>query len=144
MANFWCVDPENNVEEISLSFKGREFKIWVKRELTVGEQRAIDTAGFRSLRGFGRDSKTQDASAEPEIGIDWNRQSFARTATYLTDWTLADEAGNKMVIGRDTIESLRTDIYKVIEDAITEHVAKQAAMRKNDQTGGPSQQAISA
>lgn len=142
MGNFWCVDPANNVELLDLSYGGRDFKVWVKRELSVGEQRSIDTAGFRSLKGFQKSAG--GAETEPEIGIDWNRQSFARTATYLTDWSLTDDAGNKMLVSRDAIESLRPAIYKVIEDAITAHVERMAEIRKNEQTGAPSPQAISA
>lgn len=135
MGNFWCVDPVNNVEEIPLSYGGRDFKIFLKRELTVGEQRSIDTSGFRSVAGL-----TGKQDAEPEIMVDFKRQSFAKTVAYLVDWTLSDDLGNKMPLGEDSVRSLRPAVYKVIEDAVKAHVERTDAIRGNAETGASSPQ----
>jgi hypothetical protein len=154
VGNFWTVDPTSNVDQIDLSYGGRDFTIWVRRDLTVGETRLVETAGFRKLTGIGNRAKATQAAAQKsamtpeddgmEIAIDWKLQSFARTATYLTDWTLADDAGNKLPLTRDTVESLRPEVYKVVEDAINEHVEARAKIRKNEQTGGEASRQISA
>lgn len=142
MGNFWCVDPASNTEVLTLSYAGHEFKITVLRELTVGEQRAIETAGFHRMTMGGRRSQNQDDGAA--IAVDWNKQSFARTLTYLKDWTLTDDKGNKLPISRDMIESLKTPVYEVIDAAITKHVEAMEELRKNAQTGDASQLPTSA
>ena len=141
MASMWCVDPER--DRLDLEALGHPFWIDVKRELTVGEQRKVETAGFRGVVQ-GAETRRPGEAASTEIAIDWRTQSFARTEVYLLDWSLADDKGNKLKISRDVVESLKQPVYAAIETGITAHVEAQAALIKNDPSSGSGPRAISA
>ena len=141
--NFWCVTPET--DEVTIEVAGHQAKLWLKRELTVGEQREVDTAGFRSVGGLGGGRQRAGGPAsEPEIMVDWKAQSFARTLAYVADWDMTDGKGNKLKIARATIESLRQSVHEAIEVAISAHIERQEALRKNVQSGESLPPAISA
>ena len=103
---------------------GNTQPFWIKlvRELSTGAARKVTTAGWTGMRAGPKD--------EPEIAIDWQRQSFARTEAYLKDWSLTDDDSKKLPITRESIEWLRQDVYAVIEAAITAHVEAMADQKK--------------
>ena len=140
MGNFWCVTPET--DRLELEALGRPFWIDVVRELTVGEQRQVDTGGFRG--GVQGAEGQRAADRQTEIAIDWKAQSFARSEVYIKDWSLADDKGNKLPIKRATIEALRQPVFQAIEDGLTKHIETQAALRKNAPSGDAGPRAISA
>lgn len=123
--SLWTVAPET--ERVNLEYNGTAFWIELKQELTIGEQRRMETAGFRGAR-----TGTSVPEGDNEISIDWRAQSFARTEIYLVDWSLADDAGNKLKLTKDTIQALRQDVYDLIEKAINAHVEARAAVKKAD------------
>ena len=66
--------------------------------------------------------KTQTREAEqPEAQFDWTEYSFARAITYLTDWSLADDKGNKLPVTRPNIEALNQGVFEIIDRAIDQH-----------------------
>lgn len=135
MSNFWCVEPET--DDVEVSVDGRSFKVWFKRELTVGEQRQVDTAGFRAITGV---MSNRRGGGEPEIAIDWKAQMFARVVAYVADWSLVDEKGNKLPLP-DTLYQLRSSVFDAIASALDAHVERRETMRKNGQSEtGPSAQ----
>jgi hypothetical protein len=139
----WCVSAD--ADEIPVQLPGPdgalyEHKLWLKRELSVGEQRDVETSGFRSVRGFTPDKARPGEAADPSIQIDWRAQSFARAVAYLTNWTLADENGNKLPVARATVEALRPPVFDAIEAAINAHVEARPEAR-GKATGGPSPRA---
>jgi hypothetical protein len=138
--NFWTVAPKTEWVEFELD--GRKGKLELKLELTVGEQRDVDTAGFKSVGNLG--ARKDDERSNPEIGVDWKAQSFARTLAYLVDWDLADDYNNKIKVSKATVESLRQPVYAALESAINAHVERQESLRKNDRAGEPQSPAISA
>lgn len=138
MGSMWIVAPETDRYELTAAGIG-DFWIVIKRELNVGEQKRLTTAGFRSMTGFGRQEPTAvgEPPRETELVIDWKQQTFVRTETYLVDWSLADDAGNKLAI-RDTLQLLRQPAYDAIEAAINAHVARREK-EKNVPAGAPPQ-----
>lgn len=93
------------------------FEIVVARRLSIGEERAVITGGWRGMSG------THGSGEDARIDIDWQRQTFARTMAYVKDWTLKEDDGAKLPLNSDTVKSLHPELFSVIENAITEHIA---------------------
>lgn len=118
MGSKWTVAPAT--VRVELEILGEPCWLTLKRELSIGEQRRANTAGFRGMTGFGKDAEGE--AKETEIGIDWRGQTFARTMEWLVDWSLTDDEGNKLKVSRPVVEALRQDVYGPIEQAINAHV----------------------
>ena len=149
MASKWTVRPDTRKLELEWTDEDgnvEPFWIDVKKHLTVGEEKRSMTAGFRSMSTSKKaqtGAKDEDAAGSTEIQVDWQAQSFARTETYLTDWSLLDEKNVKLKLCREVIESLHPGVFKVIEDGITAHVEAMEQEKKRKGSGnGP--QALSA
>ena len=132
MGSIWTVNPSDD-ERVDLVWDGAQggpkaFWVRLKRELTVGEDRQVKTAGWKSVGGVGK------GTGEQEIRIDWKVTGLVRTFMYLTDWSLTDEKDRKLAISLEVLESLHTEVFDLIEQAITVHVEAQAAKKKG--TGG--------
>lgn len=117
----WTVKPTTRTVPLTYvdpAGKSRPFEIVLKRHLNIGEQRNISTAGWQGMRG----TKTGD-EVDARIDVDWQRQTFARTEQYLVSWTLKEDDGTPVDLNPDVIRSLNQDVYGLIEDAITAHIA---------------------
>lgn len=139
MGSIWTVQPDTRrLDLVYVDPDGNSHPFWVKvkRRLTVGETRRMQTAGFGGMR---QAAGTTDA----EVSVDWQSMSFARADVYVTDWSLEDDKQTKLPVKRETIEALHPDVFKLIEDAITKHVEEMAA-EKNSGAGGTRPSAISA
>jgi len=145
--NIWCVKPEQDTIDLEWDSPAgvRKFSISVKKRLTVGEERRIMTAGWRSMSSVKQEPQpatglgVQEAAPPPstEIQIDWRAQTFARSEVYLLSWTLP------VPLTREGIESLDPDVYAIIENAITAH--KEAMDKaKKLRTGSSAPERISA
>lgn len=137
MGSVWSVTPED--DKIDLVWETcqtgpKPFWIRLKQNLTVGEDRAIRTAGWKGVSGIGK------ANAEQEIKIDWKANGIVRAAVWITDWSLTDDKNNKLQISVPQIEALHRDVFDVIENAITAHVeaieAKKKALTVRQPEGG--------
>ena len=130
-ANDWTVKPEETT--IDLVYKrpdGTERGFWirVRNELNVGEARRVTTAGWRGMSSTqAKNDDPKDAERQTEISIDWRAQTFARTQAYLLDWSLTKDG---VPMTRDGIESLKPEVYEVIENAITAHKEAMDAAKK--------------
>ncbi len=129
--SIWTIKPETEtLHQTYVAKDGQSHQFWikVKRHLTVGETRRVQTAGWRGVRqptpGQGADG------GGPEIQVDWRATSFARTEAYLVDWSLEDEPGKKIPVTREGIETLNPSVFAMIEDAITAHVEEMAQEKK--------------
>ena len=139
MSNPWSVEPEE--ERIDLVWKdgtvAREFWVTVKKRLTIGESRKM----LKSISKVASKLKTKNSEAEaPEAQFDWTEYSFARAMTYLIDWSLADDKGNKMRLTRATLESLNQEVFDIIDTAIDQHdtnVADRESKKTNAGGGTP-------
>jgi hypothetical protein len=134
MGSVWTVKPEP-VRLEGLFWQGHEFWLEVKRRLTEGERRRMSTAGFRSVSGPG--------TPERPGRIGEQVLSYTRTLTYLLDWSLLDERGNKLALTRDTLEQLDPDFYAAVEAALNEHVERME-QEKKARTGDDKPSLISA
>ena len=132
MANKWTVTPETARLDLKDPIDGELFWVSVKKRLTIGETKFVQTAGLKSVSGF--QGRTAGDDREMSMNIDWKRQSIARTLMYVVDWSLADDKGTKLKVQPDVIESLRPELYEAIENGITEHVEAMEAEKKA-QTG---------
>lgn len=132
MANKWTVAPDTVRKDLKDPRDGEQFWISIKKLLTIGEDKAVKTAGLKSVSGFGAQAQRAAGSDGPDMAmnVDWKRQSIARTEMYLVDWSLADDKGVKLKVQRDVIESLSPEVYEVIENAITEHVEQMEEEKK--------------
>jgi hypothetical protein len=145
MSSVWCVSPEEEkLELIFVDPAGNTNPFWikVKKRLTVGEERKVQTAGWRGLSGMAS-SKAEAREQGPEIQIDWKSTTFARAEAYLTDWSLSDDKGKKLPVTREVIETLHPDVFDLIENAISAHV-KAMADEKKLRTGSAEPSATSA
>lgn len=130
MASIWTVAPESVTKElIYVEPDGSTYPFWVKlkKRLTIGEQRRVQTAGWK---GISTGPRSRGAEGEQEISIDWKLMGFARTVEYLLDWSLADDARTKLPLTRETLESLNEDVYDLIDGAVKEHVEAMAEEKK--------------
>lgn len=125
MASIWTVAPEEkreNLVYVDPTGTTHPFSITLKRHLTVGEERAVMTAGWAGVR--------PRTGGEAEIRVDWNIQGFARARAYLIDWSLTDDKGVKLPITAQVIETLHSDVFTIIDNAITAHVEAMAEEKK--------------
>ena len=125
MANPWIVEPDDTkIDLVWDDRRGESRKFWikVKSDLSIGESR-------RMLKGISNVSTPiQKRGEEPknaEASFEWTEYSFARCESYLLDWSLADENGDKMPITRDSLEQLHTDLFDLIDNAIDAHESRQ-------------------
>ena len=93
--------------------------IVIKHRLTVGDQKRIDTAGLKRLVQPQDPKRKADA---PSIEIDFKEFSFARTESYLQEWSFVDDSGRPVAVSRSSIEALDTKSYDEIETAISKHI----------------------
>jgi hypothetical protein len=144
MSNPWSVEPEE--EKIELVWKDddieREFWIMVKKRLTIGESRRM----LKSISKVHSKLKSQGGEAEaPEASFDWTEYSFARAMTYMIDWSLADDKGNKMQLNRSNLESLNQTVFDIIDKAIDQHDTNVAGREsKKTSAGGETRKPTSA
>lgn len=131
--NFWCVSPDTTEVPFTATVRGesRTAKLWLKNELTVGEEKESSMAGFRS---FGKQQGREGA----EVMVDWKSQSFARACAWIADWDLTDGRGNKLPIGRATVEALRGPVFDAMEAAINAHVEAMTDVKKAPSGDAPS------
>ena len=142
MSNRWTVKPEERRVEIELD--GEPHWLLLKKYLTEGEKRRVMTAGWRGVKQAGESRRGQAADDRgAEISIDWQTQTFARTLTYVSGWSLQDDRGVTLPRTIDVIESLREEIYEPIETAITKHI-EEMAEEKKAMSGRPVLRATSA
>lgn len=116
-SSVWTVKPLTTQYDLVFVPEGGDPKpFWVKlaRRLNVGEKRALQTAGWSGMRQGGDGT---------EINVDWTRMTFARVETYLKDWSLQDDDGNKLPLTAETIRTLDEGVYELIEGAVSQHVA---------------------
>lgn len=128
MANKWTVAPETVRLDLTDPVDGEQFWVAVKKRLTIGETKFVQTAGLKSVSGF--QARQPGEEREMSMNIDWKRQSIARTLMYVVDWSLADDKGVKLKVQADVVESLRPDLYETIENGITAHVEAMDAEKK--------------
>lgn len=131
MGNPWTVAPE--VVEIPLEWTdptgvARSFWVKIKKFLTVGEERVVQTAGWKGVTGMGGGEGATGADAE--IRIDWKQTSFARAMSYLVDWSLEDDKHNRMPLSMNSLQALHPEVFELIENAITKHLEAMAAEKK--------------
>lgn len=133
MSSKWGVSATaKRVSGLRHPVTGDEFWVEFRERLTVGEKKRMTTGGFRGVTGMG----SKDPDATPSIDVDWTTQAFGRMATYLVDWSLADDNGNKMPLGNsrntrlDAIMNLDEDVYDVIEKALNAHVEAMEESKK--------------
>lgn len=143
MGSIWTVAPETT--RLDANWQGHAFWLDVKRQLTEGERRRVAMAGFKGMSGFSQaqqPTRTGESPRETSLDIDWVSQSFTRTLTWVVDWSLSDEKGNKLALRRDTLEALHPGVYEAIEAAINAHV-EAMEQEKKAPTGGRKLKAIS-
>lgn len=129
MGNPWTVAPETVV--INLTWNdpagvAREFWVKIKKYLNVGEERMVQTAGWKGVSGMGGG----EGAGETEIRIDWKATSFARATAYLVDWNLEDDKHNRMPLTTASLMALHAEVFELIENAISEHIKAASEEKK--------------
>jgi hypothetical protein len=98
--------------------------IAVKRELSVGEQKAMQTGGLLNIAG-----KPGVAEEDVKIGIDWRRYGVARISAYVVDWNAKDAQGKPVPFSVEAVEMLDEAGFERIENAISEHIKAERAKK---------------
>lgn len=130
MSSFWTVEPET--KPIELEWRGRSFTIHVKRELTAGEETRIDMGSFMRGRRVEKPTIGNAAvmEADVEMALDLEALTFLKVKTWLADWDLKDDNGQKMPVSLDTLRAMKGGLFKVIDKAIEMHAAEVADLEK--------------
>lgn len=97
--------------------------IEVKRRLTNGERRRLNTAGLSKSLTIGNEQNQ-------EIDIDFAEFSLARAAMWIVDWSFEDD-GRRVAVTRVALESLDEETADEIDKALDAHIE---AMAGNSQT----------
>ena len=136
--SIWTVEPETERLELTYRYRNeageqQDVPFWldVKKFLTVGEQRRLETAGFGSVEA--RQRRSDEAAL---MTIDWQRMSFAQAEIYIVDWSLKDEREVKLPITRETIESLAKPVFTLIDEALKAHVEAMEEKSSGKTKGG--------
>jgi hypothetical protein len=141
----WFVQPE--VQKIDLEWEapdGSKHTFWIecKRMLSIGEERAMmksiakvsQKVKSKAERRAARSSEEVEANAD----FDWTEYSFARMLTYITDWSLTDEKGNKIPRTREKLNGFHQSLFQLIDEAVDEHTDTQDQEKKvSDSESGP-------
>lgn len=132
MSSIWTVSPEDDRVDLTYNDGAIEHAFWVrfKKLLSIGEDRRVQTAGWTGMRGVVRGKNATDADIDPEIRIDWSKQTFARAAAYLTEWSLTDDQRRPLPLAVDTIAALHPSVFALIDNALTAHIEAQAQEKK--------------
>jgi len=109
-------------EVVRLPLSGEDW-IEVKRELTVGEQRAAMARTVKTMRSDGR--------FEPDLAMIGKSEVVA----YLVDWSFTGDDDKPVKCSADAIDSLTVDTYDEIEKAIHAHIKRVEDERKNAMSG---------
>ena len=129
MGSKWQVKPET--DRYTLTWNGESFWVEIKRLLTAGEARRLSGAGVSGVR-VPSDEKQRQAAVSREMSLDWEAMAFARTLTYVVDWSLLDDDENKIPINAKQLESFDPSLLDVIEECITKHVERREQEKKAD------------
>lgn len=105
-------------ETVRITLKNGDW-IEVKKELTVGDEKRLLSSGFKRA-----------SPGSEQIEVDWFTRSIARVEIYLTGWSAVDDKGRPVAITRDAIETLSSEDFDVIDDAIKTHQAAVDAEKK--------------
>lgn len=133
MGNPWTVAPEVITKHLTwLDAEGVERPFWVKikKFLNVGEDRVVKTAGWKGVTGM-----QEGGSGEAEIRMDWKSMGFSRAQAYLVDWNLEDDKQNRLPLTIHSLMALHSDVFELIENAITEHVTAMNDEKKAKKDG---------
>ena len=120
-------------EEIKIELSDGDW-IKIRKRLTVGEERAMMTAGFKRVH--------HGEGASGDIEIDWPTNSLARAVTYLLDWSFKDDEGKSVECNGDAIKALDPEALDEINAAIDKHL-EAMEQEKKATSGGRKLKAIS-
>jgi hypothetical protein len=95
----------------------------IRRELTVGEQRAAMARTVKSMRADGRIEPDLEAVGKSEI------------AAYIIDWSFVDANDKRVPYSWAALDNLTADAYAEIETAVRGHISALEADRGKAKSG---------
>lgn len=98
----------------------------VKKELTVGEARAVMASMVKTMRADGR--------IEPDL----SKVGKAEIAAYIVDWSFVDESDKRVPYSSNALDNLTVSTFDEIEASVKAHIASVEAARGKSQTGSSS------
>jgi hypothetical protein len=101
---------------------------WVelKKELSVGEEKAFRSAGLRHMKQDG---------GESAIVVDWAAMATARVEAYLVGWSAKGQNGKPLAVTATSIKALHKDDFEEIDKLVEKHM-EATGETKNEQSGG--------
>lgn len=98
---------------------------WIdlKRELTIGDQKALESAALHDpiiING---------TLYQP---IDWGKYELIRVTVWITGWSLLDLQGQPAPIALDAVKALRPTSFAAINATIVARVTEASAKKKTD------------
>lgn len=141
MASFWTVVP-NQVERKELQFRGRDFWIDLKQELTTGERARIEAAAFRSYsRRGGQDvdkTASDDVAMDMEMNVNFELSKFEKMRVWLAAWSLCDDNNQPLPLTVETLRALKDGLGELIEKAVDDHAKEVRDAAKKPEASGQS------
>ena len=129
----WTVDPTEKIR-VDLTYRGEPFWVELKKELSMGEQKKVESSALHTMR---RNRQQADDEQSADINVNWDLPVFVKVNTYLVDWSLTDDRGNKLPRTLDSLKAMRQPVFKLIEDAVDAH-ARAVEEESKNQLGVPS------
>ena len=121
MPRFRFVSPES----VKIDISDGDW-IEIKRQLTNGEQKAVNRAAFRS-----RYELTDGDTGSSFVEMDMGSFALAKLGAYLVDWSFKDERGKDVKLTPDAMRNLDQETAAEIEAAIDTHIETLAAEKKD-------------
>lgn len=118
MASEWTVEPPSEYPRLPLSWRGKDFWIEVKPELSQGERNRIRTAGIGT---YSRRLTAKDDDDRLDVRPDLDAATYEKLHVWLHDWSLTDDKQNKLPLLYATYRTLRSGLFDVIDKAIEVH-----------------------
>lgn len=111
-----------SVEVVRVPLADSDDWIEIKKHLSAGDQRRIESAGIKPQMIEGRVFQL----------VDWAIHDFDRDIVFLTDWNLVDKDGKPIKLSLDSLRALDFDTFDEINRIILDHVKEQAEAKKKE------------
>jgi hypothetical protein len=110
------------VDVVRLPLEDSDDWIEVKKSLSAGDQRRIESAGLKAQMVDGRVFQL----------IDWASHDFERDIIFLVNWNLVDKDGKEIKLSLDALKALDFDTFDEINKLILKHIVETAQAKKTE------------
>jgi len=109
-----------NPDTHTLNLSGVDRWVEVKKELTVGEQKRLESLPITSLKGDQSDADNR------EVGLNWSAYYLGKLEIYLVDWSLRGRDGKVIPLSKANIHGLKQATAEEITVALDAYLEETA------------------